>query len=673
MLHIPNLDTLPLLRESVSIECKLAIGRDGKGALPDDFWPTYSAMANTDGGLVFLGMRERQGRFEPVGIENVAKVRTELFNNLNNRQKVSINLIGNANVQEWDVAGKTLLIIEIPRATRRQRPVHLTQNPLNNNTYRRQNEGDFPLPDEKMRRMIAERVEDSRDSRILDKFGLRDLDQETLRGYRQVYRILNPDHPWANLDDQTFLQMIGGWREDRQQGEQGLTVAGLLMFGTMPSIQEALPYYMLDYQEQPESTDALRWSDRLTLDGAWSGNLYDFFRKVYLKLTADLKVPFRLENGIRQNETPVHTAMREALLNTLVHADYTDRASVKIVKRPGTFRFRNPGTMRIPVEAAIQGGEADCRNRTLHKMFRLVGLGEQAGTGIPKIFQGWQSQHWKPPTLFDSYTPFNQTVLELGMLDLFPQDVMEALHVMFGDELEQLGHDERLALALAAAENTISHARLTTVSSAHPVELTRMLQRLTQAGMLQATGSGRGTIYCLPGHGLPTVDAVFGASGSSDSKQRRLLPPNNLVSNEPLILSEQHAPNQRPSKPSKVRDQHGRLCTDQLPLPVIDDLAALSPLMRQHLESLCQQPRQKQRLTRPAMKDVLLSVCAHHYVTLGALSSLVNRKPDFLRDSYLSPLVKERLLKLAFPTTPTHDRQAYSTVAVTKAMTTDPC
>lgn len=133
MLHIPNLDTLPLLRESVSIECKLAIGRDGKGALPDDFWPTYSAMANTDGGLVFLGMRERQGRFEPVGIENVAKVRTELFNNLNNRQKVSINLIGNANVQEWDVAGKTLLIIEIPRATRRQRPVHLTQNPLNGN------------------------------------------------------------------------------------------------------------------------------------------------------------------------------------------------------------------------------------------------------------------------------------------------------------------------------------------------------------------------------------------------------------------------------------------------------------------------------------------------------------------------------------------------------------
>uniref|UniRef100_UPI0039DF54BA AlbA family DNA-binding domain-containing protein n=1 Tax=Roseateles sp. TaxID=1971397 RepID=UPI0039DF54BA len=78
-----SLEDLSLLRESVSLECKLANGRDSRGALPDDFWPTYSAMANTDGGLVVLGMRERKGQFEPVGIEQIDKVRTELFNNLN--------------------------------------------------------------------------------------------------------------------------------------------------------------------------------------------------------------------------------------------------------------------------------------------------------------------------------------------------------------------------------------------------------------------------------------------------------------------------------------------------------------------------------------------------------------------------------------------------------------
>jgi len=79
-----SLADLAVLRESVCLECKLANGRDGKGTLPEDFWPTYSAMANTEGGKVVLGLRERKGQFEPVGIENVHKVRAELFDNLNN-------------------------------------------------------------------------------------------------------------------------------------------------------------------------------------------------------------------------------------------------------------------------------------------------------------------------------------------------------------------------------------------------------------------------------------------------------------------------------------------------------------------------------------------------------------------------------------------------------------
>ena len=123
MIGLKSLNDLFLLRESVSLECKLANGRDGKGALPEDFWPTYSAMANADGGVVVLGLRERKGRFEPVGLENVDKVRTELFNNLNNRQKVSVNLLNDKHVREWVLDGKTLLVVEIPRARRQQRPV----------------------------------------------------------------------------------------------------------------------------------------------------------------------------------------------------------------------------------------------------------------------------------------------------------------------------------------------------------------------------------------------------------------------------------------------------------------------------------------------------------------------------------------------------------------------
>lgn len=659
MIDLQSLEDLSLLRESVSLECKLAIGRDGEGALPADFWPTYSAMANTDGGVIILGLREHQGRFEPVGIKNTEKVRTDLFNSLNNRQKVSINLLTDTLVREQSLGGTSLLVIEVPRARREQRPVYLTTNPFNGNTYRRLNEGDRPLADEDVKRMLAEQVEDSRDTRILRNFGVEDLDIGSFRAYRQVFANRDPGHPWNEENDQAFLRRIGGWRKDRETGDSGLTLAGLLMFGQMSVIQEVLPNYMLDYQERPTAKTERRWVDRLTLDGKWSGNLYDFYRKVYLKLTSDLKVPFQLEKGERQDETPVHVALREALANVLVHADYSERASVLVVKRPDMFGFRNPGLMRIPVEVALQGGEPDCRNRNLAKMFRFVGVGEQAGTGIPRILQGWSSQHWNPPKLYELPTPYSQTLLELRMIDLFPAEVIADLRARLGNQFDHFRYEERVALALAGSEGTVNHARLCTVSSAHPVELTRALQHLTQQGVLDSSGSGRGAVYFLPGQHLPTPDDVFGppspAVGPSSSV---LTDSSSVLSPSSSVLADSS------STISQQRDSDGYLITDQLLLPVISDLNSLSPSLRTRLESMANEPRQKKKLDRGSLEAAILAVCEGHYLTLNALAELLNRKPSSLRNEYLTPMVrKKKTLSLAFPMTPTHERQAYCTTS----------
>lgn len=639
MIAIESLSDLELLRESVDLECKLAAGRDGQGAVPEDFWPTYSAFANTQGGVVVLGIRERQEEFSIEGIANVPKVRRELFDSLNNRNKVSANLLTDASVREVTLEGKTILLVEIPRATRKQRPVYLTTNPLAGHTYRRLNDGDRALPDEEVKRMLAEQMEDSRDDRILNGYDLDDLNLGTFRTYRQVFTNREPGHVWNGYDDREFLRHIGGWRKDRETGESGLTLAGLLMFGQMVTIQEELPNYMLDYQERPEAKTEARWIDRITLDGKWSGNLYDFYRKVYVKLTAELKVPFRLEKGERKDETPIHEALREALANVLVHADYSDRASVLVVKRPDMFGFRNPGLMRIPVEVALQGGEPDCRNRTLHKMFRFVGVGEQAGTGIPKILHGWQSQHWNPPKLHDNSTPYNQTLLELRMIDLFPEHIMAGLKARFGAQFDVITHVERVALALAASEGTVNHARLRAVTTEHPVDLSKTLQHLTQAGMLESTG-GRGAVYHLPGEAIPTPDDVFGPAAR---------------------ISVPSSPNLAGSSPNLAenRDGDGCLIADQLPLPIIDDLSRVSLALRTRLEMMAIPPRLKRKVDREVLVYVILQVCAKHFVTLRCLASLVNRKPETLRDQYLTKLVRERKLALAFPTTPTHERQAY--------------
>lgn len=292
-----------LMQESVDIECKLAIGKDGKGGIPRSLWETYSAFANTNGGIIILGAKElRNSTFEAHGVENLLQIKTDLFNTLNNTSKVSKNLITDQLVREWQVDDKNLLVIAVPRASRKKQPIYLNGNPLNN-TYIRQNEGDYALDDEHVKRMLAEQAHDGRDEEILPSFGLDDLATESVRSYRQRYSNLNPNAELNDLTDIEFLRRIGAYGINRGTGLGGLTKAGLLMFGMQHTISEVFPNYMLDYQEHPHVNKEVRWIDRVVPDGSWSGNLYDFYKKVYNKLIQDLKIPFELKDGIRQDDT----------------------------------------------------------------------------------------------------------------------------------------------------------------------------------------------------------------------------------------------------------------------------------------------------------------------------------------------------------------------------------
>lgn len=115
-------------------------------------------------------------------------------------------------------------------------------------------------------------------------------------------------------------------------------------------------------------------------------------------------------------------------------------------------------------------------------------------------------------------------------------------------------------------------------------------------------------------------------------------------------------------------NEHGYFLTDQLPLPVINKLSRLSPALRKRLEGLAKELRQQKEMLREELEQVILLVCQGHYLTLQALAVLLCRKPVSLRNDYLSPMVRARTLSLVFPTTSTHERQAYcSTDTVPRA------
>ena len=183
------------------------------------------------------------------------------------------------------------------------------------------------------------------------------------------------------------------------------------MFGNEYDIVREFNAYFLDYQEQYDADT--RWTDRIiSSSGDWSGNIYDFYFRVYNKVIQDIKVPFKMEGGTRVDDTNVHKALREALANCLVHADYYGRQGLVIIKKRDSITMANPGGFRIEVDAAKSGGVSDPRNGTMLKMFNLIDIGERSGSGIPLIFGVWREQGWVVPAVTEQLEP-ERTILSL--------------------------------------------------------------------------------------------------------------------------------------------------------------------------------------------------------------------------------------------------------------------
>ena len=114
------------------------------------------------------------------------------------------------------------------------------------------------------------------------------------------------------------------------------------------------------------------------------------------------------------------------------------------------------------------------------------------------------------------------------------------------------------------------------------------------------------------------------------------------------------------------RDAYGRLLSPHLDAPIVDDLGLLDETFRSTLEKQAEEPREKAKLDPARMEAVLLSLCQGQYLTLSVLAQLVNRNPDGLRQQYLSKMVRAESMALAFPTKPTHEKQAYRAVENTE-------
>lgn len=175
------------------------------------------------------------------------------------------------------------------------------------------------------------------------------MNYDTIHGYRNSHRSLKEGHPFERLSGHEYLRSIGAAAISDEDGKLHPTAAGMLMFGDEYNIVRHFLEYFLDYREELDPTT--RWSDRLqSSSGEWSGNVCDFYFRAYNKIIKDVKVPFKMSGGERVDDTPVHKALREALANCLINADYHGLRGAVIRKEPDKLVLANPGYVRTGKE-----------------------------------------------------------------------------------------------------------------------------------------------------------------------------------------------------------------------------------------------------------------------------------------------------------------------------------
>lgn len=191
------------MREGNRLEAKRA-----KGGLPHSLWETYSSFANTEGGLILLGVSEHEDHSLYItGVDDARNMAQDFWNMVHDPSKVSAVVLSDNDVVIRHTSQGDVISIDIPRAARDCIPVYVGQNPMTG-SYRRNGDGDYLCDEETVRAMLRDSDLLPLDRTIVEGMGADALNADSVASYRRQFKNRRPGHPWVGLSDEDFLLRI---------------------------------------------------------------------------------------------------------------------------------------------------------------------------------------------------------------------------------------------------------------------------------------------------------------------------------------------------------------------------------------------------------------------------------------------------------------------------------
>ena len=616
------LESLNLLDENERIEAKRA-QEPGKSLLE-----TICAFANEPhlgGGWLLLGVApDEQALFPGYAVEGVPQP-DKLSADLASQCATTFNMPLRVDIRTETLAGEPVVVVFVPEAAPQDKPIYFKATGLPKGAFRRIGSTDQRCTEDDLEMLYQSRQRESFDVGLVSGAEQDDFDAAAIADYRQARAEANPDAEELRWTDAELLQALNAVRRDAA-GDWKPTVAGLLLFGKAGALRRCFPMTRVDYIRVP-GREWVPHPDRRFDTVELRAPLFTLLRRTQAAVLDDLPKGFGLEEGqLQRRDKPVIPlrALREALVNALMHRSYRVQAPVQVIRYANRLEIRNPGfSLKSPDHLGEPGSMP--RNPHIAAVLHETRFAETKGSGIRAMREAMDTAGLVPP-LFESDRGQDQfTTLFFFHHFLGEEDIrwlaqFKVLH---------LSDEEARALVVAREANAIDNATYRALNKVDTLTASSALRRLRDAGLFSQQGRGSATWY------LPTERLLGALSSKLDE-----------LSSKPLPLSSMaEGLSSKPEGLSSKSDEERNVLLDEIP----GQLAArIGSIGRRHPPE--------------PVRELVVELCRLRAWRAEELALLLSRKPETIRQDYLRPLLAQKRIVMTQPDKPKSPQQAYRSV-----------
>jgi ATP-dependent DNA helicase RecG len=495
---LPDLDgyidnVLPKLRAAGTDLTTVEVKAAARG-LPKSIVETVSAFANTDGGLILLGLDEDDG-FSALEVDSgklAADLASACADQLEPPTRPEIEIV--------EIDGCLVVAAIVEELPPTQKPCFVKKRGIERGSFVRTFDGDRTLSTYEVHVLQSSRGQPDDDGVVVEGADLDDLDPALTGALIRRLRSTR-GQVFASANDDEILDMMGvtATRDDAR----GVTLAGLLALGRFP--QQFLPQLDVTFVALPTVSgeplaDGTRFLDNQSIDGPIP-------RMVAETLTA-------LRRNMKRRSIVVglgredrwdypEEAIREVVANALMHRDYHPLAhgtQVRVSLYPDRLEVSSPGGLHGPVsrEDLLAEPVSSSRNARLAKLLEDVEIEstsrtvcENRGSGLLATAAALRDAGMEPPQVIDNVREFRIVIRNHGLLD---DDAVAWLSTI---DTGRLNDRQRLALAFLHRNGRITNQQYRSVTGTDSLTATRELTGLAGEGLIDKTSDRRWAVWVL--------------------------------------------------------------------------------------------------------------------------------------------------------------------------------